>query len=254
MNIDFSNNKTLIEHLRKGHEDAFAYLMDTHHKKLCVYAKSLCRDIYIAEDIVQNIFLSVWEKRQKLKDIYSIQSYLYQSVYNEFINQHRKKATLITLEKAYIKTLNTILEEEEDTSELSKLITLVKQEIQELPPKCKEIFIMGKQEGLTYAEIAEHLNISFRTVENQMSKAFAIIREKAGDKMNTVLFLLFGINKKFMFIQTSKYLKEKIKELSSNKQTIKKTKGIRNVISFLNKFNKTMVKKTFNKKKTMSRV
>jgi RNA polymerase sigma-70 factor (family 1) len=196
VNIDFSNNKTLIKHLRKGHEDAFAYLMDTHYKKLCIYAKSLCRDIYIAEDIVQNIFLNIWERRKKLKDTYSIQSYLYQSVYNEFINQHRKKTNLITLEKEYIKTLNTILENE-DTSELSTLVAIVKQEIQDLPPKCKEIFILGKQEGLTYAEIAEHLNISFRTVENQMSKAFVIIRQRVGDKMNTILFLLFGINNRF---------------------------------------------------------
>lgn len=198
MNIDYSNNKTLIKHLKKGNENAFAYLMDTYHNKLCVYAKSLCRDVYVAEDIVQNIFLNVWEKRQKLKDTYAIQSYLYQSVYNEFINQHRKKTTLITLEKEYIKTLNNLLEEE-DTSNFAKLVAMVKQEIQELPPKCKEVFIMGKQEGLTYAEIAEHLNISFRTVENQMSKAFAIIREKVGDKMDMILFLLFGMNKKLKY-------------------------------------------------------
>lgn len=198
MDIDFSKNEILIKHLKKGNEDAFAYLIDTHHKKLCVYAKSLCHDIYLAEDIVQNIFLNVWERRKKLKDTFSIQSYLFQSVYNEFINQYRKKATLITLEKEYMKTMNTIMEDN-NNSELSRLIALVKQEIQELPPKCKEIFIMGKQEGLTYAEIAEHLNISFRTVENQMSKAFSIIREKVGDKMHTVLFLLFGMNRKLKF-------------------------------------------------------
>lgn len=194
MKIDFSNNKTLIKYLRKGHEGAFVYLMDTYHKKLCVYAKSLCRDIYIAEDIVQNIFLGVWERRKKLKESHSIQSYLYQCVYNEFINQYRKKTTLINLEKEYIKTLNTIIEDE-DTSDLAKLIALVKKEIQELPPKCKEIFIMGKQEGLTYAEIAEHLGVSFRTVENQMSKAFTHIREKVGNKMHTILFLLFEMNR-----------------------------------------------------------
>ena len=87
--------------------------------------------------------------------------------------------------------MNIVLQEE-DTNDITRLVALVKQEIQELPPKCKEIFIMGKQEGLTYAEIAAHLNISFRTVENQMSKAFSIIREKVGDKIHTVLFLLFG--------------------------------------------------------------
>lgn len=195
MKTDYTNNRTLVNHLSKGNEEAFVYLMDAYHKKLCVYAKSLCRDVYLAEDIVQNVFLNVWSRRQKLKTIYSVKSYLYQSVYNEFINQYRKKSNLISLEKAYINTLNTLLEEE-DTNELTKLILLVKQEIQTLPPKCKEVFIMGKQEGLTYAEIAEHLGVSFRTVENQMSHAFAIIRKRVGDKMDTILFLLFGHYKK----------------------------------------------------------
>ncbi len=161
--------------------------MDTYYNTLCVYAKSLCRDIYLAEDIVQNIFMSVWERRQKLKSIYSIKSYLYQCVYNEFINQHRKKNSLLTFEKEYINTLNSILEED-DGNDLTKLIAIVKAEIQNLPPKCKEVFILGKQEGLTYAEIAEHMGVSFRTVENQMSRAFTLIREKVGDKIHMLLF------------------------------------------------------------------
>ncbi|UNY98775.1 RNA polymerase sigma-70 factor [Zhouia spongiae] len=191
MSSDFSDNDILVKYLKLGHEDAYAYLMDHYYEKLCVYAKSLCKDVYLSEDIVQNIFMRVWEGRQKLKDNYSVKNYLYQSVYNEFINQYRKKAHLLNLEKEYINTLNTILEEE-DTHELARLITLVKQEIQHLPPKCKEIFIMGKEEGLTYGEIAEHLGISFRTVENQMSKAFSIIREKAGEKLDIILYFMFG--------------------------------------------------------------
>ncbi|WP_299555221.1 RNA polymerase sigma-70 factor [Seonamhaeicola sp.] len=192
MKKDYSNNKILVENLKKGDEDAYAYLMDTYYQKLCVYAESLSRDVYIAEDIVQNIYLRVWEQRNKLKAIYPLKSYLYRSVYNEFINQYRKKSSLMEVEKEYIKNLNAIIEE--DPKDLTRLIALVKQEIQDLPPKCKKIFILGKQEGLTYGEIAEHLNISFRTVENQMSKAFAIIRQKVGDKMDTILFLLFGFN------------------------------------------------------------
>lgn len=194
MNINYLNNKTLVEHLKKGDEKAFAYLMDAYYHKLCTYAKSLSRDVYLAEDIVQNVLLRIWEQRQKLKGTFSLKSYLYQSVYNEFIDQHRKKNALLTLEENYIKTLNTILKEEE-TSDLTKLIALVKQEIQTLPPKCKEVFVLGKQEGLTYTEIAEHLNISFRTVENQMSKAFVIIRKKVGDRINPILFLLFDKKK-----------------------------------------------------------
>ncbi|SHJ89249.1 RNA polymerase sigma-70 factor, ECF subfamily [Arenibacter nanhaiticus] len=191
MKADYSNNKILVEHLIKGDEKAYSYLMDTYYHKLSVYAKSLCRDIYMSEDIVQNVLLKVWNHRQKLNAKYSLKSYLYQSIYNEFIDQHRKKSRLLSLEEEYIKTLNEIVNEE-DNSELTRLITLVKQEIQILPPKCKEIFILSKQEGLTYGEIAEHLNISFRTVENQMSKAFFIIRDKVGDKVHTLLFLLFN--------------------------------------------------------------
>lgn len=194
MSINYYNNKILIEHLKKGNEDAFAYLMDTYYKKLCVYAKSLCRDVYLSEDIVQNVFENIWKNRSSLKETHSVKSYFYKSVYNEFINQYRKKASLLAIEKEYVNALNSILEENSD--DLSKLISLVKQAIEELPPKCKGIFIMGKQEGLTYVEIAEHLNISFRTVENQMSKAFAIIRKKVGDKMHTILFLMFGLRSK----------------------------------------------------------
>ena len=197
MSVDYINNKILVGHLKKGNEDAFAYLMDTYHKKLCVYAKSLCRDIYLAEDIVQNVFENIWKKRKGLKEVYSVKSYLYKSVYNEFINQYRKKTSLLVLEKEYIDILNTIIEDD-DTSDFTRLIALVKQEIDVLPPKCKEIFIMGKQEGLTYIEIAEHLNISFRTVENQMSKAFAIIRKKVCENTHTILFLLFGIRSRKM--------------------------------------------------------
>jgi RNA polymerase sigma-70 factor (ECF subfamily) len=192
MGTDYLNNKTLVEHLKKGNEGAYIFLIDTYHKKLCVYAKSLCRDVYLAEDIVQNVFENVWKKRKGLKEMYSVKSYLYKSVYNEFIDQYRKKNSLLALEKKYNETLKNILEED-NTNELDNLITLVKKEIEELPPKCKTVFVLGKQEGLTYIEIAEHLDISFRTVENQMSKAFAIIREKVSGKINPILFLMFRI-------------------------------------------------------------
>ena len=180
----------MVENLKDRKVAAYEYLMDTYHHKLCIYAEGLSRDTYMAQDIVQNVFLRVWERHRKLNENLSIKSYLYQSVYNEFINQYRKKNNLIALEREYLKTFKEIFEE--DDRDLTRLITLVQGEIQRLPPKCKEIFILGKQEGLTYIEIAEYLNVSFRTVENQMSKAFNIIRSKVGDKLDIILFLLFG--------------------------------------------------------------
>jgi RNA polymerase sigma-70 factor (ECF subfamily) len=115
-------------------------------------------------------------------------------VYNEFIDQYRKNKLLTALEEEHLKQLNTIVEEDEAT-EITRLIELVNIEIQNLPPKCKSVFTMGKLEGLTYNEIAEYQNISVRTVEMHIGKAFEIIRKKFGNKINGILFLMFGMPK-----------------------------------------------------------
>ena len=80
--------------------------------------------------------------------------------------------------------------ENESEEELWAQIKLVNQEIQNLPPKCKETFLLSKKEGLTMIEIAEFMNVSKRTVESQMNKAFRILREKLSDKIKAVLFIL----------------------------------------------------------------
>lgn len=190
----YLDNELLIESLKRGQEDAFAYLMDTYYKKLCVYAGSLTKDIYTGQDIVQNVFLRIWEQRHKLKVEYSISNYLYRSVYNEFIDQFRRNKLLTALEEEHIKQLNTIVQDE-DPTEIARLIELVNIEIQNLPPKCKSVFTMGKLEGLTYNEIAEYQNISVRTVEMHIGKAFEIIRKKLGNKIDGILFLMFGMPK-----------------------------------------------------------
>lgn len=191
MKIKNSNNIEFLKKLKKGNQEAYNYLVDTYHHELCVYAGSLSRDIYLAEDIVQNVFLKLWEQRDKLNTKFSVKGFLYRSVYNEFIDQYRKKMTLTVVEEYYNNKLDTIAEEETST-EIANLIALVKQEIQNLPPKCKEMFLLSKQKGLTNVEIAQYLKISVKAVERQMTRAFSTIRKKVGKKMHTILFLLFG--------------------------------------------------------------
>ncbi|GAA4298361.1 RNA polymerase sigma factor [Aestuariibaculum suncheonense] len=189
------NSNILIENLIEGNESAYAYIMDEYYTRLCIYAQGLTKDKFKAEDIVQNVFFKVWHKRKKLSFDISIKNYLYKAVYNEFIDQYRRSRIMSPLEEEHIKHLNSIVEEQ-DYTEINRLIEVVKKEISNLPPKCKTIFTMAKLEGLTYNEIAEHQNISVRTVENQMYKAFEIIRQKVGDKMEGILFLLFKLNPK----------------------------------------------------------
>lgn len=194
---DFHNNNVLIEALRSGDESAYAYLIETYHHKLCVYANSLVKNVYSAEDIVQNVFIRIWEQRTRLKTDHALKSFLYKLVYNEFIDLYRKNQSLFSLEKSYYEALNGIVNED-DSESFQRVLNVVNKEIQNLPPKCKQVFILSKKEGLTNIEIAEHLDVSIKTVEAQITKAFSILRSSLDEKVKNILFLLFGKKKKFI--------------------------------------------------------
>jgi len=189
----FSDQKKLIKHLKKGNTSAYTYLVELYYEKLCNYARTLARDDFKSEDIVQNVIVRMWQQREKLSLDISIKNYLFRSVYNEFIDQYRKDIAITALEKKYIEGVDFILEEQ-DFDKTEQLMTMVMNTIEQLPPKCQETFLLNKKEGLTYIEIAEFQNVSVNTVEKQMSKAIRIVREKLQDKVKTVLFLLLGIN------------------------------------------------------------
>lgn len=196
---NFHDNVILISALKKGEEEAYMFLLDTYHRKLHAYALSLINDFAMAQDIVQSVFLKTWQFRKKLDSKFSVQSFLYKSVYNEFVNTYHKKQSMLVLQRKYLESLNEVVENVE-TIELEKMITLVMNEIPNLPPKCQKIFILSKKEGLTNFEIAEYLNISIKTVETHITKAFSILRRKLGEKFEMVLFLIFGLQKK-RFVQ-----------------------------------------------------
>ncbi len=191
----FYDNGNLISDLKNGKECAYSFLVDTYNHSLCLYALSLINDNDKAEDIVQNVFIKTWEKRNKLKPELSIKSYLYKSVYNEFIDQNRKMKSVTALEKKYIEELDKLVEIDEDRME--RLLVMVRQEIEKLPPKCKRIFFMSKEEGLSNIEISERLNISIKTVEAQITKGFKKIRSKMSTKyqIEPLLFLLFDLKR-----------------------------------------------------------
>ncbi|MCM4174127.1 RNA polymerase sigma-70 factor [Arenibacter sp. TNZ] len=195
MKGSFENQTALIEGLKMGNESAYGYLVDYYHNRLCVYANSLIKDNLIAEDIVQNVFIQVWEKRNKLKHDFSLENYLYKSVHNKFIDQYRKGKAVMALEKKYIAALELAVDEKDEIQE-QKILNILLDSIQELPPKCKQIFLMSKKEGLTNTEISEYLDISKKTVEGQITKAFGILKEKLGKKYEAVLMLIFGVNTK----------------------------------------------------------
>lgn len=189
----FSNNYILISSLRDGNNDAFKFLIHTYNRKLNVYAFNLIHDKDLAEDIVQNVFLKIWKKRKNLKTEASIKNLLYKSVYNEFIDQYRKNKKTVSLEKKYLEVLSSVVEQENEQS-LELLFRTVKKEIENLPPKCKQTFLLSKKEGLTNMEIAEYLNVSIKSVEKHITKAFAILRERVCLTSSIIILLNFILN------------------------------------------------------------
>lgn len=190
--MDFSDNNILQNELEQGNHEALVYLMNTYHHPLCLYVFSLSNDYELAKDIVQNVFIKIWQKRKKIQSIKSIKSFLYRSAYNGTIDEWRKDKKMLPIEQKHLQALDEIVEDKNEDL-LKDLIQIVRQEIQKLPPRCKETFLLSKQDGLTNLEIAGIMNVSVRTVESQMNKGFKILREKLKDKVNPILFLVFDL-------------------------------------------------------------
>ncbi len=186
------DNKAFLDLLKKGNEEAYVYLVATYNKPLFTYALSLTKDKAQAQDIVQNVFLSVWKYKERMGKLHSIKNFLYKTTYHEFITEYNKKKALSKLEQTYIDMLNVIVDDT-NSELLERKISIVKNAIEKLPARCKEAFLLSKKEGLTNIEISEYMNISIKTVEAQHTIAYHTLRKLVGDKIKTILFLLFGL-------------------------------------------------------------
>ncbi|MBN2486351.1 MAG: RNA polymerase sigma-70 factor [Bacteroidales bacterium] len=168
----------LIKQLRDGHERAYELMFKTYYKELVVHANKYLSDIESAKEVVQDLFVTIYEKRFNLDISLSLKAYLYKSVQNKCINAiHSAK----TREKyaRYVKDNShepdAIVESELSVSELENALYNA---IDGLPPKCRMIFKLNRFEGFSNGEIAEKLELSKRTVETQITKALKILRGK----------------------------------------------------------------------------
>ena len=113
MNSD--SKKEFISLLKKGDESAFTELINTYNRRLFAYAISLSGDYSLAKDIVQNVFVKTFEYRKRLDPEFSIQGFLYRSVYNQFINTYHKNKSLLKVHDEYVRFLNQMIDETNET-------------------------------------------------------------------------------------------------------------------------------------------
>lgn len=187
--MPFSSNseKDLIASIKKGDEASYKLVYLNLYEQLCSYIFNFTKDSSEAEDIVQETFVKLWTKRTSLNIDGALKAYLYRMAYNLFIDTYNKNKKMDKALEAF--QFNSLLEliNDDETIYQEKLKN-IENAINELPPKCKEIFVLSKKDNMRYKDIASHLNISIKTVENQVSKALSLIRKKVNSTL--ILFLL----------------------------------------------------------------
>jgi RNA polymerase sigma-70 factor, ECF subfamily len=159
-------------------EAFFEALFHTYYTVLCRFSFRIVKDKDIAEDVVQTCFVNLWKKREETVLQSSFKSYLFRSVYNRSINEYARA-------KKYKNEDVSVLNEAPASNNEDPLLVLqaedtqkkIDQAIAAMPDGCRTVFLMSREEQLSYKEIAELLEISVKTVENQLGKALRILRE-----------------------------------------------------------------------------
>ena len=184
----FREEKTLIKGLKEGNENAYKHLYTTYYKDLTIYCLNLTNNLPQAEDIVQNTLIKVWTNRDRITIKTALKSYLYRAVFNGFATEYGKKQRKDKfIIQAKIDTLNNIVEQNTDFTK--EKIKKLEKAIDQLPKKCKTVFLMNKIQGYRYKEIATQLNISEKTVEKHISRAIVRIKKMVFTNKNILLVI-----------------------------------------------------------------
>lgn len=161
-----------------------------HYASLVRYGTTILKDTDESKDVVQQVFVSAWEKRTQLDIHTSVRAMLYKAVHNACLNRLKHKK----VRAAYASDFQSVHQEAEsgDLLQAKELQQRIQQAVELLPEQCARIFKMSRFEQLKYQEIAEKTGLSIKTVENQMGKALRIIRQELSDYLP--LLILFFIS------------------------------------------------------------
>jgi RNA polymerase sigma-70 factor (ECF subfamily) len=183
------NELELFEKIKQRDNVAFDILFRKYYAALCRFSYAMCLSEEDAEECIQDMFVHLWEKSSAVNIETSLKAYLYTSARNYTLNVIKKRQ----VERNYLNEYseNGGLGEQDEKIPEAEIGQLIQMGVNTLPEKCREIFILSKQEGLTYDEIAEYLNISKKTIDNQMGIALRKLRDYLRPKVKKILMVLF---------------------------------------------------------------
>jgi RNA polymerase sigma-70 factor (ECF subfamily) len=170
----------------------FEALFKEHHKSLCDLAYNLVKDKDAAKDIVQDVYFKFWKNQEKIEITDQIKGYLFRATAHTCYNYLRSLKRMIRLD--HQSPLMGSLQSKSGVEDIGfrDLELRVQQAIERLPPRCKVIFQLSRQEDMSHKQIAEALNLSVKTIENQMSIALAKLRKELGPFLTPEFFLLLA--------------------------------------------------------------
>ena len=169
-------DEEILTMLSNGNQKSVDLLFDNYYTYLCNVIYRVINDAGYAEDIVQEIFSDIWRKRESINIQSSLRAYLRRAAVNRSLNHIRKQRMKFDENEEAIVDIESDTIDGQKEMEKDELEKRIHDCIDSLPPKCKLVFSMSRFENMSYQEIADHLDISIKTVENQISKALRILR------------------------------------------------------------------------------
>lgn len=186
-----AHESELLQKLVAGDEGAFRSLYDKYKGLLYIHAYRKLKNKEESRDIIQDIFLSIWERRERLNITESFSAYLYKAIRYKVIDRINKRNDATTYQAHFQAFLNTYLNASVDNADhlvREKILTsIIDKEISQLPPKMRHVFELSRKSDMSHKEIADQLNLSEQTVRTHVKHALQVLRTKLG------LYLLLSI-------------------------------------------------------------
>jgi RNA polymerase sigma-70 factor (ECF subfamily) len=186
------HDKALVLLLRSDDHGAFSEIYNRYWAVLYRHALKMTKDEDLAKDVVQDVFVSLWDKANDLQLDVSLNAYLYASTRNKILNLFAKEK----VKTNYVHTLEVQLKKGENITDHKLRERLLNEKIEEgiaqLPKKMRQVFEMSRKENLSYKEIADELQLSDKTVKKQVSNAIKILRLKLDVLLSLLIICFFA--------------------------------------------------------------
>jgi len=180
-----AGDRDALARLRAGDHTAFDEIFRLWYEPVVRSANRVLRDQGVAEELAQEVFLELWRRRESLADDSSVAGYLMQAVRNRALN-HLRHLAVQRKSVVYVEALSEPAEHADAQAQANELQSALTEAIAELPPRTREVFVMSRERGLRYSEIADQLGVTVKAVEANMSRALRMLRDRLAPFLSRV--------------------------------------------------------------------